>query len=69
MLDGKNALKLSGDHIDFNLNLKIIVLLLFDAQKKYFYKKKNVTETFDFLVSFIPPNISVGHEIQEDKRT
>ena len=31
---GKNALKLPGDHIDFNLNLKIILLPLFDARKK-----------------------------------
>ena len=40
MLDGKNALKLPGDHIDFNLNLKIIVSLLFDAQKSIFTRKK-----------------------------
>ena len=39
MSDGKNALKLSGDHIDFNLNLKIILLLLFDAQKSIYTKK------------------------------
>ena len=34
MGNGKNALKLPGDHIDFNLNLKIILLPLFDARKK-----------------------------------
>ena len=27
MLDGKNALKLPGDQIGFNLNLKIIVIM------------------------------------------
>ena len=52
MSDGKNALKLSEDHIDFNLNLKINLSLLFDA------------ETFDFLVSFVPSDISVRQEMQ-----
>ena len=43
MPDGKkNALKLPGDHIDFNLNLKIILLLLLNAQKSI-YTKKNRT--------------------------
>ena len=45
MSDGRNAFKLPGDHIDFN-----------------------VPETFDFLVSFVPSDISVRHEIQGDKR-
>ena len=52
MSDGKNALKLSEDHTDFNLNLKINLSLLFDA------------ETFDFLVSFVPSDISVRQEMQ-----
>ena len=49
MSDGKNALKLPGDHIDFNLNLKIILML-----KQTFIPKKVVPETFDCLVSFVP---------------
>ena len=71
MSDGKNALKLPGDHIDFDLNLKIILSPLFDAQKSIYTKKKKkktVTETFDFLVSFVLSDISVQHEIQGDKR-
>ena len=69
MSDGKNALKLPGDHIDFDLNLKIILSPLFDAQKSiYTKKKKTVPETFDFLVSFVLSDISVRHEIQGDKR-
>ena len=67
MSDGRNALKLPGDHIDFNLNLKITLLPLFVAQK-IIYTKKTVPETFDFLVSFVPSDISVRHEIQGDKR-
>ena len=67
MTDGKNALKLPGDNIDFNLNLKIILSLLFDAQK-IIYIKRPVPETFDFLVSFVSSDISVRHEIQGDKR-
>ena len=39
MSDGKNALKLPRDHIDFNLNLKIILSPLFDAQKSIIPKK------------------------------
>ena len=39
MSDEKNALKLLGDQIDFNLNL-IILLLLFDAQKNIYTKNK-----------------------------
>ena len=58
MSDGKNALKLPGDHIDFNLDLKTILSPLFDAQKSIYTKKKKkkkiVPETFDFLVSFVP---------------
>ena len=66
MSDGKNALKLPGDHIDFILNLRINLLLLFNAQKSI-YTKKVVPQTFDLLVSFVPSNISVLHEIQGDK--
>ena len=39
MSDEKNALKLPGDHIDFNLNLKIKPSSLFDAQKSIYTKK------------------------------
>ena len=67
MSDGKNALKLPGDHLDFNLNLKIILSPLFDAQKSIYTKKKTVPKTFDFLVSFVPSDISVRHEIQGNK--
>ena len=49
MSDGKNASKLLGGHLDFNLNLKINLSPLFDAQKSI-YTKKIVPETFDFLV-------------------
>ena len=43
MSDGKNALKLPGDHINFNLNLKIILSPLFDSQKNNIHTthKKN----------------------------
>ena len=54
MSDGKNALKLPADHIDFNLNLKLIRSPLVP-----------VPETFDFLVSF---DIFVRHEIQGNKK-
>ena len=40
MSDGKNAFKLPGDYIDFNLNLKIIPSAFFDAQKIFYTKKK-----------------------------
>ena len=43
MLDGKNALKLPEDHIDFNLNLKIILSPLsplFDTQKGIYTKNR-----------------------------
>ena len=53
MSDGKNALKLPGDHIDFNSNLKINLSLLFDAQKSI-YTKEIRTWNFWALVSFIP---------------
>ena len=53
ILDGKNSLKLPGDHIDFNLNLKSILSPLLDAQKNTFTKKV-VIETSDLLVSFVP---------------
>ena len=42
MTDRKNASKLPGDHIDFNLNLKISLSPLFDAQKSI-HTKKNRT--------------------------
>ena len=67
MSDGNKALKLSGQHTDFNLNLKTVLSPLFDAQKAI-YTKKAVPETFDFLVSFFRCDISVRDEIQEDKR-
>ena len=66
MSDEKNALKLPRDHIDFNLNLKAILSSLFHAQKNI--PKKIVPETFDFLVSFVPSDTSVRHEMQGDKR-
>ena len=72
MSDGKNALKLPGDHTDFNLNLKVILSPLFDAQKSIYTKKKKkkktVCETFKFLVSFVLSDISVRHELQGDRR-
>ena len=37
----KNVLKLTRDHMDFNLNLKTILSPLFDAQKSVYTKKKN----------------------------
>ena len=40
MSDGKNASKLPRNHIDFNLNLKIFMSPLFDAQKSIYTKKK-----------------------------
>ena len=36
--------------------------------KKAFIQKRTVSKTFDFLVSFVPSDISVQREIQEDKR-
>ena len=48
MSDGKNALKLSGDYIDFNLNLKIDLSPSFDAQKSI-YTKTNRTLNFWFF--------------------
>ena len=69
MSDGKNILKLTVDHIDFNLYLKTILPLWFHAQKNvYTKKKKNITETFDFLVLFVPSDTSIRHEMQDDKR-
>ena len=66
MSDGKNALKLPGYYTDFTLNLKIILSHL--MLKQAFMPKKTLLETFDFLVSFVPSNISVRQEIQGDKR-
>ena len=67
MSDRKNALKLPGDHIDFNLNLKTILSPLFDAQKSI-YTKKTLIETFHFLVSFVLSDISFQHKKEGDKR-
>ena len=39
MSNGKSASKLPGDHTDFNLNLKIILSPLFDAQKSIYTKQ------------------------------
>ena len=67
MSDGKNDIKLLGDHIDFNLNLKSsrrLCLML----KKAFIPRKTVPETFDFLVSLVPSDIFVRHEILGDWR-
>ena len=63
----KNVLKLTRDHMDFNLNLKTILSPLFDAQKSVYTKKKTIIETFDILVSFVPSDISIWHEIQGEK--
>ena len=68
MSDGKNILKLTVDHTDFNLYLKTILSLWFHAQKNVYTKKENITETFDFLVSFFPSDISIRHEMQDDKK-
>ena len=68
MLDEKNALKLPEDQIDFNLNQKMILSPLLDAQISIYTQKKTVPAAFDFLVSFVPSDISVRHEIQRDKR-
>ena len=65
MSDGQNALKLPGDHIDFDLNLKINHRLCLMLKKSIY--TRNVPETFDFLVSFVPSDISVRHEIRGDK--
>ena len=59
MSDGKNTLRLLGDHINFNLNHHPIT---FDTQKNI-YTKKTVPATFDCLVSFIPSDISVRRKI------
>ena len=48
MSDEKNVLKLSGDHIDFNLNLKINLSPLFHAQNA-FIPKQTVPETWSHL--------------------
>ena len=60
MSEQKNTVKQPADHIDFNLNLKTTLSPLFDAQKSiYTKKKKSVRTAFDFLVSFVPSDISV----------
>ena len=46
MSDGKNAFKLPGDYIDFNLNLKIIPSAFFDVQKIFYTKKKKEKKTY-----------------------
>ena len=63
----KNVLKLTRDHIDFNLNLKTTLSPLFDAQKSIYTKKKAIIETFDILVSIVPSDISVWHKIHGEK--
>ena len=42
ILDGKSVLKLREDDIDFNLNLKIVLSSLFDAQKGIYTKKNRI---------------------------
>ena len=60
MSEQKNTVKQPADHIDFNLNLKTTLSPLFDAKKKInTKKKKSVRTAFDFLVSFVPSDISV----------
>ena len=61
MSEQKNTVKQPADHIDFNLNLKTTLSPLFDAQKSIYTKKKkkSVRTAFDFLVSFVPSDISV----------
>ena len=57
MSDGKNALKLPGDHIDFNLNLKIILPPLFDSQKNNIHtthKKKQTNKKQKNVLHFRP---------------
>ena len=72
MSDGKNAFKLPGDYIDFNLNLKIIPSAFFDAQKIFYTKKKKKKKKltgkfffFGLLCSvryFRPTRNTVGQE-------
>ena len=66
MSDGKNVSKLPGDHIDFNLNLKIILSPLFDAQKSI-YTKKTVIETFDFLSYLFRPTFPFDTKYRETR--
>ena len=58
MSDEKNALKLLGDQIDFNLNL-IILLLLFDAQKNIYTKNKIKIRHIYIYMRDMKTNISV----------
>ena len=67
MSDGNKALKLSGEHANFNLNLKTVLSPLFDAQKP-FIPKKLYLKLLIFWFPFFPCDISVRDEIQEDKR-
>ena len=55
MSDGKNAFKLPGDYIDFNLNLKIIPSAFFDAQKIFYTKKKKEKKTLIFWSPLFRP--------------
>ena len=66
MPDGRNALKLPRVNIEVDLNLKISYRFCLKLKKAFI--QKTVPETFDCLVSFVPSDISVLHEIQEDKR-
>ena len=68
MSDGKNVLKLPGDYIDFNLNLKTILSPLFDAQKSiYTLKKKTTNKQTKKLLKLLICSI-LRFEIQGNKR-
>ena len=55
MSDGKDAFKLPGDYIDFNLNLKIIPSAFFDVQKIFYTKKKKEKKTYLKILIFWSP--------------
>ena len=55
MSDGKNAFKLPGDYIDFNLNLKIIPSAFFDFKKIFYKKKKKEKKTYLKILIFSSP--------------
>ena len=70
MSDGKNALKLPGDHTDFNLNLKVILSPLFDAQKSIYTKKKKkkkkpYAKHLDFWSHLFCPTFQSGTNYRE----
>ena len=64
MSDEKNALKLPGDHIDFNLNLKIKPSSLFDAQKSIYTKKPYLKLLILWSHLFRPTKKTGGQEIR-----